>query len=354
MSQAEPLIEVKPDDPLLNQTELRRWLEQTLGWRAEDIRIEGRFPGGNANLCYPLSHGGRDYVLRRPPGGRLPPKAHDMVREFRVLSRIHPQFSLAPEPVALCEDPSVLGSAFLIMDRRHGTVIRDAQAAQLRADPARNLKISRMLIETLVTFHGIDSSGMIAARLGRPEAFLERQWKNWNTRATASGIEGERVAKIRDWLSAALPPPQPTAVVHNDYKLDNLIVTADDWSRPVGLLDWDLCTVGDPLIDLGILLTYWVEPEDAESWRLGASMPTWVRGFLSRKEVAQAYADASGRSLAHLPWYVVFGNFRVMVALAQIYNRYLETRQGPPHFAQMGERIDILQDKCLHLIEYGL
>ncbi len=354
MIRADALLAVADDDPLMDEGRLRASLAERLGWDPAALRIEGRFAGGNANICFALHHKGRDYVLRRPPAGKLPPKAHDMGREFRVLRQIHPGFPLAPEPVHFCDDLSVLGVPFLLMDRRRGEVIRDAHAADLAADPSRNGGISRMMIDTLVQFHALDPGGMIADQLGRPENFIRRQWDNWNGRRKAQGMTGPGITLIADWLDANLPPEGPATVVHNDFKLDNLMVDAADWTRPVALLDWDLCTVGDPLLDLGILLTYWVDPQDPESWRLGASMPTWVGGFLSRRAAAQRYAERSGRALDALLWYVIFGNFRVVVALSQIYERYRRTGQGPAHFALMGQRIEIMQDKSRQMIATGL
>lgn len=354
MTVIEPLLPVAEDDPLLDQAALRAYLARTLNWENRDLRIEGRFPGGNANICFALSHMGRDYVLRRPPAGKLPPKAHDMGREFRILRQVHPQFPLAPEPVHFCNDSTVLGVPFLLMDRRRGIVLRDQHAAQLAANPGRNLGISRSLIETLVQFHQIDPGGMIADKLGRPEGFIARQWENWAERRKAQGLSDPVLDEVAAWLGANLPPDGTATVVHNDYKLDNLMMSSEDWTRPVALLDWDLCTVGDPLFDLGILLTYWVDPEDPEEWRLGASMPTYVGGFLCRHDAALLYGNLSGRNLDRLPWYVLFGNFRVIVALSQIYKRFLRTGQGPAHFAQMGQRIEILRQKCLHVMHHGL
>lgn len=354
MTVAESLLAVADDDPLLDRAALRAHLGAALGWRAADIRIEGRFAGGNANICFALGHGGRGYVLRRPPAGKLPPKAHDMGREFRTLSQVYPQFALAPEPVHFCEDTAVLGVPFLLMDRRHGIVLRDNHAAQLAATPARNAGIARTMVETLARFHEIDPQGMIANRLGQPERFIARQWENWSARKANQGLSDPDIDLVAEWLAANLPPDRTATIVHNDYKLDNLMMDADDWTRPVALLDWDLCTVGDPLFDLGILLTYWVDPEDPEDWRLGASMPTYVGGFLRRSEAARLYADTTGRSIDDLLWYLLFGNFRAIVALSQIHERYLRTGQGPAHFAQMGQRIGILKGKCLQLLQRGL
>jgi len=353
MSRVDPLLPVAADDPLLDQAALRAHLAGALNWDGAGLRIEGRFPGGNANICFALHYQGRDYVLRRPPAGKLPPKSHDMGREFRILRHVHPQFPLAPQPVHFCEDAAVLGAPFLLMDRRRGIVLRDQHAAELARDPARNAGISRTLVKTLVRFHQISPAGMIEDRLGRPDGFVARQWQNWSQRTIAQGLVDPAVQQISGWLAENLPPDSPATVVHNDYKLDNLMMAADDWTRPVALLDWDLCSVGDPLFDLGILLTYWVDPGDPQDWRLGASMPTYVGGFLTRREVAALYGQLSGRSLERLPWYLLFANFRVIVALSQIYDRYLATGQGPAHFAQMGERIGIIKRKCLHLMQHG-
>lgn len=349
----ETLLAVAPDDPLLPRDSLLAYLRKALGWVEADVVIDGRFPGGNANVCFALSHQGRDYVLRRPPAGKLPPKAHDMKREFGVLQQIHPQFPLAPEPLHFCADTGVLGVPFLLMERRRGRVIRSDDAKILRGDPVRNRAIGEMMIRTLAEFHAQDPAGMIANRLGRPDGFIGRQWRNWHSRMKDNGLDGPDLTRIATWLDSHLPGERPATIIHNDFKLDNLMLDPDDLTRPVALLDWDLCTVGDPLFDLGVLMAYWVEETDPEDWILGASMPTHAGGFPTRAEAIDLYARLSGRPVEDMLWYVVFGSFRVVVSLSQIYRRYRETGQGPAHFADMGRRIEILTGKCLVQIENG-
>ena len=348
------LLTVAPDDPLLQHDRLLTHLSDALGWSPDDVRVEGRFPGGNANVCFALSHRGRDYVLRRPPAGELPPKAHDMEREFGVLSHVHPQFDLAPEPIHFCADTEILGASFLLMDRRHGTVIRSEDACRLSGDNARNHAIGEMMIETLARFHALDPSGMIASRLGRPDGFIERQWRNWQSRMAKGGLDGPELVRIADWIDGNLPAERPVTIVHNDFKLDNIMLNEADLTRPVALLDWDMCTVGDPLFDLGILMTYWIEEDDPPDWILGASMPTYAGGFPTRRAAIDLYARRSGRPIDNVFWYVVFGNFRVVVALSQIYERYCKTGMGPARFAKMGERIEIMTHKCLTHIQQGI
>src|SRR5881296_2409401 len=233
-----------------------------------------QFPGGHSNLTYLIRFGSREFVLRRPPFGPLAPTAHDMPREFRILSQAHPVFPRAPKPYFLCENPDVLGAPFYLMERRHGIVVRREIPSQIGDDLALRRQVSESLIDTLADLHAVDISSTGIYRIGRPEGFLERQIKGWKERwERAKTSETSAVETVTRWLIERIPDPQGATLVHNDFKLDNV------------MLDCEMCTTGDPLVDLGILLCYWPEQGDPEARRESISAVTTLPGWMKREEL---------------------------------------------------------------------
>lgn len=312
-----PLDEPVPADPpfavaLLDH--LRPRLD--LGAAAELLR----FPGGRANLTYLVRDGDREVVVRRPPYGELPPRAHDMVREHRALSALAPLLPFVPRPLLLCEDPAVIGAQFLVMERRRGHVLRDEwPAAGGGADVRRRLSVS--FTQVVVRLHGVDPAAPGLAALGRPQGFVDRQIRGWAQRWRDVGEPSADADAVFAWLAAQPVPEQAPAVVHNDLKLENVLLDAADLSRIVALFDWDMCTVGDPLVDVGTLLAYWAEPGDDPALYGGRLPPTALPGFASRAELVAAYAEATGRDLRDLRVYRVLGLVRVAVLCQQLLRR---------------------------------
>src|SRR5262249_41036016 len=232
------------------------------------------FPGGHSNLTYMVAIFGREFVLRRPPFGPVAPTAHDMPREYRLLAAIHPHFDRAPKPYLLCEDASVIGAPFYLMEPRRGLVIRRELPKELADKPQSLHDISEAMVSTMAALHQVDiySTGLV--NLGKPVGFVTRQVKGWTDRwhrsKTKEIVEIDEVAK---WLLEKLPPDpdpdagRPATLVHNDFKLDNVMLNPRDVSQVIAVLDWEMCTVGDPLVDLGILLCYWAEKNDPEDRR---------------------------------------------------------------------------------------
>jgi len=295
--------------------------------KLEDVRGVPQiwqFPGGHANLTYLVCYPGeRDYVLRRPPPGDLPAGAHDMGREYRVLSVLYRTFPPAPRAFLYCEDRAVVGVPFFVMERRHGTVVRREVPPEFGGgtDRVANRKLSEAIIDPLADFHAVDPVAAGLEGLGKPEGYLARQVKGWTDRWERARTKDVPAAPVVvGWLASHMPPaPRPT-LVHNDWRLDNMAVAADDPGRCVAVYDWDMCTVGDPLTDLGTLLASWFE--DGEEYAFLASMPSRVPGFMTRAEAIARYADRSGRDVSRMPYYYVFGLFKMAVIVQQLYFRW--------------------------------
>ncbi len=299
-----------------------------------------QFHGGHSNLTYLLRYGGVELVLRRPPLGPLPPTAHDMAREHRWLDAIHPHFPLAPRTYLLCEDPGIAGAPFYVMERRHGLVIRADEPPQLADRPEARRRASRAMVETLAALHAVDVASHGLAHLGKPAGFVERQVRGWTERWQRSKTDDlPEMETLADWLLQQLPPnADPPAIVHGDFKLDNVMLDPSDAGRLVAVFDWEMTALGDPLVDIGIFLAYWaqgrrLEPNDA----LGSV--TNRPGWFSRDEVLECYAANSGRDLSRIHFYEAFAFFKIAVVIQQIYFRYKRGQTTDERFAKFDVRV---------------
>src|ERR687894_717300 len=302
-----------------------------------------QYPSGASNLTSLVKIGDWEGVLRRPPLGPVPPKAHDMGRESKLLIKLHKAFPLAPKPYFFCEDESVMGAPFYVMERRKGIVLDDTFPEGVQHNEELCRGISRTLVDTLVELHAVDFREAGLGDLGRPDGFLQRQTEGWISRyEKAKTDEIGEVEPLTDWLARDIPESPPPAVIHNDYKLNNLVLDPEDLTGVRAVLDWEMATVGDPLFDLAVSLSYWIEPGDPDE--LAAVMPTVTvtPGFMTRKELIDRYADESGRDLSEMHWYVVFGYFKLAGILQQIYARYKNGQTTDERFATFGERVKTL------------
>lgn len=321
---------------------LRRYLSGVIDGAEHGMHVE-QFPSGHSNLTYLLRIGDRQLVLRRAPLGPVAPKAHDMAREYTVLQRLAPRYAPAPRPVHLCEDTTVIGAVFYLMERREGTILRTAVPEAHSAAGDHGRRISRTLVDGLADLHRIDifDSGLVD--IGRPEGFLERQVEGWAKRwARARTDDLPSIERAIDHLRDTVPEPLPPTVVHNDYKLDNVMLDPDDPDRLVAVLDWEMATVGDPLVDVGLSLVYWqqLSTPPAEQTELGA--PGAAAGWYTREQFIERYADRSGRDLSGIGWYEVLGAFKLAVILQQIYHRYVQGQTSDDRFAHLDRRIALL------------
>jgi aminoglycoside phosphotransferase (APT) family kinase protein len=301
-----------------------------------------QFPGGHSNLTYLIRFGETELVLRRPPLGPVAPTAHDMAREYRWLSAVSPVFVLAPRAYLLCDDTSVVGSIFYVMERRHGVVVRSDEPDALQRPEVRR-RVGGAVVDALADLHAIDLDAAGLSHLGKPAGFVERQVKGWTDRwhrsKTAELPEMEDLAK---WLFARLPPsPSRPGIVHGDFKLDNLMLAAGQLDRIVAVFDWEMSALGDPLVDLGILLAYWM-PTAPPSQHDALTTVTSRPGWFTRDEVIERYAVRTGRDVSNIGYYEVFALFKIAVVIQQIYYRFVVGQTDDPRFATFGDRVTYL------------
>lgn len=315
-----------------------------------------QFPGGFSNLTYWLKTTDQEYVLRRPPVGANIKGGHDMGREFKVLSLLKGYYDKIPEPVIYCETLDVLGAPFYIMKRVSGIILRASMAATLTLPPERMRQLSEALVDNLVAIHelAIEETGLI--QLGKPEGYVQRQVEGWIKRyQTTETDKIPAMNQVGDWLLQHYPAEQTPAFLHNDYKYDNVLLAPDEVSgepTPVitGVLDWEMATVGDPLMDLGATLAYWSEAGDSPSYR--NFNLTWLSGNLTRREVVARYAERSGRDLTSILFYYVFGLYKNAVIAQQIYARWKQGHSQDARFGHLLPMIIELSSKAVDSIEH--
>jgi len=322
----------------VNVSALRNYLVDIMPeWAGERLDVQ-QFTSGHSNLTYLVrTASGQEMVLRRPPVGPVAPRAHDMSREFGVLAAVHPVLSLAPHPIHLCEDESVIGAPFYLMERRRGLTLDRLWPAQYPDTPHTARSISQAAVETLVKIHAVDVSGGVAA-LGHPEGYLRRQVEGWIMRHERARTSEDHQAEVlgRRLLDQVPPEGQPT-LIHNDFKLNNLLFHDTESNCVSGVVDWEMATVGDPLSDLAIALSYWAQPDDPPALATTLSPLTARTGFYTRDQWARAYSEASGRSVEHLAYYMAFAYFKSAGICQQIYYRYDQGQTADDRFRGLGQ-----------------
>ncbi len=350
----------------LDLAALERYLagpfEAAFGRALERVRIE-QFPSGHSNLTYLLSvetSGGDpvELVLRRPPFGNRVKSAHDMGREHRILSRLsRPEggvapWDKAPRPILLADDESVLGAPFYVMERVRGTILRRKSASDPRLDAETARRLSVAFVDALVELHALPYERMGLADLGKPEGYVERQVRGWTKRyADAKTDDIPEVEAAAAWLIEHLPASPPATLIHNDFKYDNIVLDGEDLVKVRGVLDWEMSTIGDPLMDLGTSLGYWVEATDPEPIKAFAFGPTFVPGSFTRREVAELYAERTGRDVSNLVFYYVFALFKTAVVAQQIYARWKAGLTKDPRFGAMIVGVRLLAEGAVKAMD---
>jgi len=315
-------------------------------WRTPTVTL---IAGGKSNLTYRVCSPAGEVILRRPPLGHVLPTAHDMNREYTAMAALATTDVPVPKMLHICRDAELLGQPFYLMEAVDGYVCRDALPAGYADEPVQRRAIGEGLIRVLGDLHNVDPAAVGLAEFGRPAGYLTRQVSRWTQQWEATRIDGlAGVDKLAADLAATVPNSQRATIVHGDYRLDNTILDASTPGRIAAVLDWEMCTLGDPLADLGILLVYWQQADDVAERDLGGVVQsaTVLAGFPSRSEVAALYADRSGLDLTDLPWYVAFAFWKLAVVCAGIVAR---VRFG----AMVGDGFDGIESRIPPLISIG-
>lgn len=322
----------------LNRDALAIFLQNELKIPTDDLVIR-QFSAGASNLTYLLQVNGEEYVLRRPPLGPLAPKAHDMKREYEILKSLDGQMTSIPRVYTFSEDESVVGSPFFIMERKKGQTIEYEFPDSIPYTAELGERLSKLMVDTLVELHAIDYKKTNIVNLVKPEGFLERQVKSWikrYERVKAEDVEG--IDELVDWLEKNLPVEKEATIIHYDYKFNN-VMFSEDFTELIGLFDWEMTTVGDPLADLGVALSYWVRPTDSEEIQnlFGRKSITLQEGFYTREQIIDRYVEKSGRDLTDINYYIAFAYFKLAVIALQIYDRYKKGQTQDERFIYYGK-----------------
>ncbi|HET8539628.1 MAG TPA: phosphotransferase family protein [Anaeromyxobacter sp.] len=343
-------MSVRPGEEL-DVAAVDRWLRAIDPGLAAGLPEVTQYTGGASNWTYRLRYRDRDLVLRRPPAGTKARSAHDMGREFRVQQALKPVFPLVPTMVGLCQDPTVLGTDFYVMERIDGVVPRARlpEEARLGRDGVRRLCTS--FVDRLVELHAVDPAAAGLSSLGRGPGYPRRQVEGWSDRyLQARTWNVPSFAYVRRWLAERAPHDAGSCVIHNDWRLDNVVLDPAEPARIVGVLDWEMATVGDPLMDLGCALAYWVHADDPWLLRITRRQPTDAPGMLRREEVVARYLERTGLEPASWTFYEVFGLFRLAVIAQQIYYRYHRRQTRNPAFRRFWILVNYFDRRCRGIV----
>ncbi|MET1077953.1 MAG: phosphotransferase family protein [Pseudomonas sp.] len=311
-----------------------------------------QFPGGASNLTYLLEYPDQEFVLRRPPFGHKAKSAHDMGREYRILNQLRERFPYCPKAYVHCTDPAVIGAEFYVMERVNGIILRADLPAELNLDAERTGALCRSFIDKLVDLHNVDYQACGLGDLGKPEGYVQRQISGWSDRyEKALTPDAPAWEAVRSWLNDKLPADHPkSSIVHNDYRFDNVILDPHNPMQIIGVLDWELTTLGDPLMDLGNTLAYWIEADDPAPVQLMRRQPSNAPGMLSRREFVDYYAERSGIRIDNFDFYYTYGLFRLAGIVQQIYYRFYHGQTQDKRFAQFVHMNKLLEQMSLQVI----
>ncbi len=351
---------IRPGEEL-NAANLETFLQVNLGVKADEIEIL-QFPGGSSNLTYCIKIGADEYVLRRPPFGNQVKSAHDMSREFNVLSKLSAVYQPAPKPLIYCNDENVIGSEFYLMERRNGLIIRGAMsepsalAGELTLENSQDLrkKVVETFIENLVKLHSFDYKKIGLENLGKPEGYAQRQVEGWTKRYfNAKTDEHFELERSIVWLNTNIPESHGATLVHNDYKFDNVMLNPNDLTEIVAVLDWEMTTIGEPLMDLGSSLAYWMSKDAGKEMLSMPFNPRVLMENISRQQLVEIYEEKSGKKVSDILFYYIFGTFKLAVIAQQIYFRFVKGFTNDKRFATFNHFVNSLGKIALNGIEKG-
>ncbi len=330
----------------LDWNSLEKYLRQNIPELDGDMKVS-QFHGGHANLTYLVQFGDKEFVVRRPPFGKIAPGAHDMKREYKVLSKLNKHFSPAPLAYHLCIDDSVIGSPFVIIERRRGVIVRTTVLECFSGFENVEERLATALVKVEADLHQVDYKAAGLEKLGRPNGFLERQLSGWGQRWHLSKTsENKEMDEVLRRLQADIPKSQNNSIVHNDIKLDNCQFQPDNPDDVTSIFDWDMCTLGDPLVDFGTTLSYWPEP-----FFDGVDMPVMLYGdFPSKEFLIERYAMFTGFDLSHIRWYEAFAYWKGAIIGQQLYERYLKGDSTDDRMSKFGETSSLFTNYALSIL----
>lgn len=311
-----------------------------------------QYPGGASNLTYQIDYGDRSFVLRRPPFGHIAKSAHDMLREARVMKALKPVFPYVPEIIAICDDHDVLGCDFYIMERMRGIILRQDFPKDFHLSEGDTRTLCLNVIDKLVDLHRVDVQAAGLDHLGKGSGYVQRQIGGWSNRFRKARTEdvGD-FEPVMAWLNDKMPEDITQCLIHNDFRFDNVVLNPDNPFEVTGVLDWEMATIGDPLMDLGNSLAYWIQADDEQTFQILRRQPTHQPGMLTRDEVVEYYMDRSGYHASRFDFYEIYGLFRLAAIIQQIYYRFYHGQTTDKRFAMFGHAANYLQQRCLRLID---
>ena len=336
----------------LDTAKLAAYFEEHIEGASGPVEV-WQFPSGYSNLTYLVRQGAHEYVLRRPPFGSKVKSAHDMGREYSVLLALHPLYAPAPKPVLHCDDAAVLGAPFYLMERVHGVILREKRPEGLTVTPELTRGCCERFVGNLVDLHALDYAAAGLGPLRKEGSYVARQVKGWVDRYYKSQTDDiPALDEVATWMQANHPEDCGACLVHNDYKFDNLVLDPEDLTQIRGVLDWEMATIGDPLMELGTVLSYWIEAGDPPAGAIACFL-TRSEGAYTRQEVVDRYLALSGRQCDDFRFYAVFGLFKLAVILQQIYYRYKQGLTQDERFGQLIFMVGLLGMKATQVIETG-
>lgn len=337
----------------LNERSLSEFIRSNFSPVVSDVDIS-QFPAGSSNLTYLIRMDAKEFVLRRPPFGNTVKTAHDMRREFDVLSKLAAVYPPAPKPILFCDDDSVIGSEFYLMERRHGLIIRGRSPKELEGSPDIQRSVCESFIRNLADLHSLDYAVAGLGELGHPEGYCRRQVEGWTKRYFASKTdEWTEIERTIEWLNKNIPPESGAALVHNDYKFDNIMLDPNDLTRIVAVLDWEMVTVGDPLMDLGTTLGYWMSRDAGTDMLNMPFNPRVLMENVPRLDLVEMYSKFSGRDTSNILFYYIFGTFKIAVIAQQIYARFVKGFTKDQRFSTFDKFVHTLGRISFAAIERG-
>jgi len=336
----------------LDAKAIEGFLKESIPGLTGNISIQ-QFPSGFSNLTYMLSVGDRNFVLRRPPFGRKAKSAHDMSREYRILNALKDVFPYAPRPVAYTEDTSIIGCPFYVMERIEGIILRKDLPEGLHFTPDEARQLCENLLDVQCELHSIDYKKVGLENFGKPEGYVKRQVEGWSERYRAAKTpDAPDFEDVMSWLHEKMPTDfRNPCIIHNDFKLDNVVLDPKNPLKIIGVLDWEMATIGDPIMDLGNSLAYWVQADDPPDVQAIRMMPTNIPGALTREELVARYAEKTGIAIDNFDFYLCFGLFRLAVIAQQIYYRYYHGQTKDERFKLLIIAVNVLEKSALSIID---